>query len=88
MEQQRSSRLVASASAKVIVLSFTLTEVPYPYSITGQLNGARMQRPHLPAKLGRSLKGLGLLLFPKAEHFHLAITPCRSMCMLRTLAVE
>ena len=72
---------LARASAKLIVLSFTLTEVPYPYSITGQLNGAMRQRPHLPAKLGRYLKGLGLL-FPKAEHFHLAITPCRSMCML------
>src|SRR5205085_9981262 len=30
----------AFASAKLIVLSFTLTEVPYPYSISGQLNGA------------------------------------------------
>ena len=29
-----------NASAKPIVLNFTLTEVPYPYSITGQLNGA------------------------------------------------
>jgi hypothetical protein len=29
-----------SASAKVIILSFSLTEVPYPYSISGQLNGA------------------------------------------------
>jgi hypothetical protein len=32
-------RAVARASAKLIVLSFTLTEVSYPYSITGQLNG-------------------------------------------------
>jgi hypothetical protein len=29
----------AFASAKLIVLSFTLTDVPYPYSMTGQLNG-------------------------------------------------
>ena len=29
-----------AASAKLIVLSFTLTDVPYPYSITGQLNGS------------------------------------------------
>jgi hypothetical protein len=36
----------AFASAKLIVLSFTLTEVPYPYSISGQLNGA-----HARAKL-------------------------------------
>jgi hypothetical protein len=28
------------ASAKLIVLSFKLTDVPYPYSMTGQLNGA------------------------------------------------
>src|SRR6266850_803505 len=41
-----------------------------------------LQGPHLPAKLGRSLTGLGLL-FPKAEHSYLATTPCRSMCMLR-----
>ena len=33
------NRAVARASAKLIVLSFTLTEVSYPYSITGQLNG-------------------------------------------------
>jgi hypothetical protein len=32
-------RAVARASAKLIVLSFTLTEVSYPYSITGQLHG-------------------------------------------------
>jgi hypothetical protein len=30
----------AFASAKLIVLNFTLTEVSYPYSITGQLNGS------------------------------------------------
>ena len=30
----------ARASAKLIILSFTLTEVSYPYSITGQLHGA------------------------------------------------
>ena len=30
----------AHASAKLIVLSFTVTEVAYPYSMTGQLNGA------------------------------------------------
>ena len=30
----------ARASAKLIVLSFTLTEVSYPYSMTGQLAGA------------------------------------------------
>ena len=29
-----------AASAKLIVLSFTLTDVPYPYSMTGQLNGS------------------------------------------------
>jgi hypothetical protein len=29
---------VGYASAKLIVLSFTLTDVPYPYSMTGQLN--------------------------------------------------
>jgi N-acetylneuraminic acid mutarotase len=34
-------RFAANASAKLIVLSFTLTEVSYPYSITGQLNGAK-----------------------------------------------
>ncbi len=33
------NRAVARASAKIIVLSFTLTEVSYPYSITGQLHG-------------------------------------------------
>ena len=77
-----------SASAKLIFLTFSLTEVSYPYSITGNLNGASCplrgcaQRPNLPAKLGRYLKRLGLL-FPKAEHFHLAITPSRSMWLLR-----
>ena len=39
------SGCAAFASAKLIVLSFTLTEVAYPYSISGQLNGA-MPRPH------------------------------------------
>jgi hypothetical protein len=34
------SGCVGNASAKLIVLSFTLTEVPYPYSMTGQLNGS------------------------------------------------
>ena len=34
------SGCVGDASAKLIVLSFTLTEVPYPYSMTGQLNGS------------------------------------------------
>src|SRR5438046_4559154 len=34
-----SSGCSSAASAKLIVLSFTLTEVPYPYSMTGQLNG-------------------------------------------------
>jgi N-acetylneuraminic acid mutarotase len=34
------SGCLGSASAKLIVLSFTLTEVPYPYSMTGQLNGS------------------------------------------------
>src|SRR6266446_567089 len=32
-----SSGCSSAASAKLIVLSFTLTEVPYPYSMTGQL---------------------------------------------------
>ena len=30
----------ANASAKLIVLSFTVTEVSYPYSMSGQLNGS------------------------------------------------
>jgi hypothetical protein len=34
------SGCVGSASAKLIVLGFTLTDVPYPYSMTGQLNGS------------------------------------------------
>lgn len=34
------SGCVGIASAKLIVLSFTLTDVPYPYSMTGQLNGS------------------------------------------------
>ena len=34
------SGCLGDASAKLIVLSFTLTEVPYPYSMTGQLNGS------------------------------------------------
>lgn len=34
------SGCLGSASAKLIVLSFTLTDVPYPYSMTGQLNGS------------------------------------------------
>ena len=34
------------ASAKLIVLSFTLTDISYPYSMTGQLNG-----PHATATL-------------------------------------
>jgi N-acetylneuraminic acid mutarotase len=33
------SGCLGDASAKLIVLSFTLTEVPYPYLMTGQLNG-------------------------------------------------
>jgi N-acetylneuraminic acid mutarotase len=36
----RASGCVGIASASLIVLSFTLTEVPYPYSMTGQLNGS------------------------------------------------
>jgi hypothetical protein len=39
------SRASATASAKLIVLSFTLTDVSYPYSITGQLNGALCSPP-------------------------------------------
>lgn len=38
------------ASAKLIVLSFTLTEVPYPYSITGQM-GRSCQNCSSTAKL-------------------------------------
>jgi hypothetical protein len=34
------SGCLGAASAKLIVLSFTLTEVAYPYSMTGQLNGS------------------------------------------------
>ncbi len=34
------SNCVGSASAKLIVLSFTLTHVSYAYSMTGQLNGS------------------------------------------------
>jgi hypothetical protein len=35
-----SGACVGNASAKLIVLSFTLTKVSYPYSITGQLDGS------------------------------------------------
>jgi hypothetical protein len=35
----RANGCVGISSAKLIVLSFTLTDVSYPYSMTGQLNG-------------------------------------------------
>ncbi len=40
----------ARASAKLIVLSFTLTDASYPYSITGQLNGAICSAPSYCSK--------------------------------------
>src|SRR5205823_6602414 len=48
----------AVASAKLMVLSFTLTEVAYPYSITGQLNGASA-RATLTGETGTIFERIG-----------------------------
>src|SRR5439155_10631483 len=48
----------SNASAKLIVLSLTLTEVPYPYSISGQLNGASA-RAALTGETGRIFERVG-----------------------------
>jgi hypothetical protein len=54
---------IARASAKIIFLSFRLTEVPYPYSITGQLNGA-MATARLNGETGTIFEKVG---FPLSE---------------------
>jgi hypothetical protein len=47
----------ASASAKLIVLSFAVTEAPYPYTITGQLNGADCSTSSYCSKATAKLTG-------------------------------
>jgi|GEM_PF-3426431 len=54
----------ASASATLIVLSFTLTKVPYPYSITGQLNGANCSS-YCTSKATAKLTGESGTIFEK-----------------------
>jgi hypothetical protein len=49
------------ASAKLIVLSFTLTEVPYPYSISGQLSG-EFARATLTGETGTIFERIGTTL--------------------------
>ncbi len=54
----RASGCVGKASAKLIVLSFTLTEGPYPYSMTGQLNGSNA-RATLTGETGAIFERVG-----------------------------
>jgi len=52
------SGCIGSASAKLIVLSFTLTDVAYPYSMTGQLNGSN-PRAMLTGETGTIFERVG-----------------------------
>ena len=55
----------AHASAKLVVLHFTLTEVPYPYSMTGQLNGASCDQSSVCTKATAKLTGETGTIFEK-----------------------
>ena len=53
-----SGSCVGHASAKLIVLTFSLTDAPYPYSMTGQLNGSRA-RAKLVGETGTIFERVG-----------------------------